>query len=95
MPIANIGDRYALFKPVHGSAPDIAGKNIANPIATIQSAAMLLAHLGDAIVRAFPPERDMSGKVCREGGGFTLLKNIFHLGENCHFDKRRRCHPLF
>ena len=47
VPSANIGDRYALFEPVHGSAPDIAGKNCANPIAAIRSAAMLLAHLGD------------------------------------------------
>jgi len=41
---ANIGDRYALFEPVHGSAPDIAGKNIANPIATILSAAMMFEY---------------------------------------------------
>ena len=47
VPSANIGDRYALFEPVHGSAPDIAGKNIANPVAAIRSAAMLLEHLGD------------------------------------------------
>jgi len=47
VPSANIGDRYALFEPVHGSAPDIAGKNIANPIAALRSAAMLLAYLGD------------------------------------------------
>jgi len=47
IPSANIGDRYALFEPVHGSAPDIAGKNCANPIAAIRSAAMLLGHLGD------------------------------------------------
>jgi len=46
-PSANIGDRYALFEPVHGSAPDIAGRNIANPIAAIRSAAMLLDYLGD------------------------------------------------
>ena len=48
VPSANIGDTYALFEPVHGSAPDIAGKNIANPIAAIRSAAMLLSYLGDA-----------------------------------------------
>jgi methanogen homoisocitrate dehydrogenase len=48
VPSANIGDRHALFEPVHGSAPDIAGKNIANPTAAIRSAAMLMAHLGDA-----------------------------------------------
>lgn len=47
LPSANIGDRHALFEPVHGSAPDIAGRNIANPVAAIRSAAMLLAHLGD------------------------------------------------
>jgi len=48
LPSANIGDEYALFEPVHGSAPDIAGQNIANPIAAIRSAAMLLEYLGDA-----------------------------------------------
>lgn len=47
VPSANIGDHYALFEPVHGSAPDIAGKNIANPVAAIRSAAMLLDYLGD------------------------------------------------
>ena len=47
VPSANIGDHYALFEPVHGSAPDIAGKNIANPIAAIRSAAMMLNYLGD------------------------------------------------
>ncbi len=47
VPSANIGDRYALFEPVHGSAPDIAGKNIANPIAALRSGAMLLDYLGD------------------------------------------------
>lgn len=47
VPSANIGDNHALFEPVHGSAPDIAGKNIANPIAAIRSAAMMLDYLGD------------------------------------------------
>lgn len=47
VPSANIGDNHALFEPVHGSAPDIAGKNIANPIAAVRSAAMLLDYLGD------------------------------------------------
>ena len=46
-PSGNIGDRYAVFEPFHGSAPDIAGKGIANPTATILSAAMLLEHLGE------------------------------------------------
>jgi len=47
LPSANIGDRHALFEPVHGSAPDIAGNNVANPIAALQSAAMLLRQAGD------------------------------------------------
>jgi methanogen homoisocitrate dehydrogenase len=47
VPSANIGNEFALFEPVHGSAPDIAGKNLANPIAAIRSAAMLLEYLGD------------------------------------------------
>ena len=46
LPSANIGDDNALFEPVHGTAPDIAGQGIANPSATILSAAMLLDHLG-------------------------------------------------
>ncbi|QYK47606.1 MAG: isocitrate/isopropylmalate dehydrogenase family protein [Phycisphaeraceae bacterium] len=44
-PSAAIGDRHALFEPVHGSAPDIAGRNIANPIAAILSGAMLARHI--------------------------------------------------
>jgi methanogen homoisocitrate dehydrogenase len=47
LPSANIGDRHALFEPVHGSAPDIAGTNRANPVAAVRSAAMLLDHAGD------------------------------------------------
>ena len=46
LPSANIGDDNALFEPVHGTAPDIAGERIANPSAAILSAAMLLDHLG-------------------------------------------------
>jgi isocitrate dehydrogenase (NAD+) len=46
VPGANIGQRYAMFEAVHGSAPDIAGKGLANPIACIRSAAMMLHHIG-------------------------------------------------
>mgnify|MGYP000475298087 CR=1 FL=1 len=42
VPSSNIGSDYAMFEAVHGSAPDIAGKDLANPIATILSAAMML-----------------------------------------------------
>ncbi len=46
-PGANIGDRYAVFESVHGTAPDIAGKNLANPIAIILSGVMMLEQIGE------------------------------------------------
>ena len=46
-PGANIGDECAIFEAIHGSAPDIAGKNIANPIALILSSVLMLEHLGE------------------------------------------------
>jgi homoisocitrate dehydrogenase len=74
-PSANIGDRYALFEPVHGSAPDIAGKGIANPCASILTAALMLFHLGemeaaerieravDAVLAEGPLTPDLGGKA--------------------------------
>jgi 3-isopropylmalate dehydrogenase len=47
IPSANIGENAALFEPVHGSAPDIAGKGIANPIAMMLSAIMMLRYIGE------------------------------------------------
>jgi len=47
VPGANIGDHCAIFEAVHGSAPDIAGKNIANPTAIIRSGLLMLRHLGE------------------------------------------------
>lgn len=47
IPSANIGENGALFEPVHGSAPDIAGQGKANPIAMMLSAIMMLRHLGE------------------------------------------------
>ena len=46
-PSSNIGDNFGLFEPVHGSAPDIAGKGIANPIAAFLSAKLMLDYLGE------------------------------------------------
>lgn len=46
-PSANIGDEKAIFEPVHGSAPDIAGQGIANPVACILSSVMMLNWLGE------------------------------------------------
>lgn len=61
-PSADLGDRYAVFQPSHGSAPDIAAKGIANPVATILSAAMMLDWLGH-------PE-------CRRGA--QMIRNGIH-----------------
>ena len=72
-PSANVGERYAIFEPVHGSAPDIAGKGLANPTATMLTAAMMLDHLGlrevaakiddalTAVLEAGPLTRDLGG----------------------------------
>jgi isocitrate dehydrogenase (NAD+) len=45
---ANVGDDCAVFEAVHGSAPDIAGQNVANPTALMQSAVMMLQHIGES-----------------------------------------------
>ncbi len=44
LPSASLGEEHALYEPIHGSAPDIAGRDLANPMAAILSAAMLLRH---------------------------------------------------
>ena len=48
MPGANFGDKGAVFEAVHGSAPDIAGQGLANPLALLMSGVMMLNHLADA-----------------------------------------------
>jgi 3-isopropylmalate dehydrogenase len=53
-PSGDIGDKYAVFQPSHGTAPDIAGKGIANPVAMILSTAMMLDWL--------------PGEACKQGG---------------------------
>ena len=52
VPGANIGGKHAVFEAVHGSAPDIAGKGIANPIALVRSGAMLLDYIGERAAAA-------------------------------------------
>ncbi|MBO84154.1 MAG: hypothetical protein CL927_02250 [Deltaproteobacteria bacterium] len=47
VPGANIGDRIAVFEAVHGTAPDIAGKGLANPLAVLNSALLLLQYVGE------------------------------------------------
>jgi isocitrate dehydrogenase (NAD+) len=47
-PGANLGEEYSMFEAVHGSAPDIAGRDVANPMAMILSAVMMLRHIGQS-----------------------------------------------
>jgi tartrate dehydrogenase/decarboxylase / D-malate dehydrogenase len=54
-----------MFEPVHGSAPDIAGQGIANPLGAIWSASLMLGHLGEAEAAAHV--MDAIEAVCREG----------------------------
>ncbi|KAG9097554.1 homoisocitrate dehydrogenase [Ceratobasidium sp. 370] len=89
VPSVNAGDSFVMGEPVHGSAPDIAGRGIANPIAAIRSAAMLLTHLGhhapaqrindavDAVLRegqVLTP--DLGGKSSTAEVTNTILKKI-------------------
>jgi 3-isopropylmalate dehydrogenase len=67
LPSASLGTgTRGLYEPIHGSAPDIAGKNIANPIGTILSAAMLLRHSLGLEVEADAIERAV-GEVITDG----------------------------
>lgn len=65
IPGANIGADAALFEAVHGSAPDIAGKNIANPVAVMMAGVMMLNHLGEH--EAANKMQNAIEKVVKEG----------------------------
>jgi len=78
VPGANFGDNCAIFEAVHGSAPDIAGKGVANPLALLNSAMMMLDYLGEedasmisiaANVRNAFGEALLAGKKTRDLGG--------------------------
>lgn len=69
VPGANIGDDYAVFEPVHGSAPKYAGQNKVNPTATILSGAMLLDYLGES--KASQKIRQAVEQVIKEGTQVT------------------------
>lgn len=80
IPSANIGLDGALFEPVHGSAPDIAGKGIANPIAMMLSAVMMLRYLGEneaadrfdaAILKLLNDANTLTGDL---GGSATTME---------------------
>jgi isocitrate dehydrogenase (NAD+) len=89
VPGANLGDDCAVFEAVHGSAPDIAGKRLANPTALVLSAAALLAHLGlrdeaAAIERAvhevfLDPEnrpRDLGGRAGTDRVAGAIIERL-------------------
>src|SRR5690606_2012756 len=77
-PSANVGEKSAIFEPVHGSAPDIAGRGVANPTATFLTVAMLLDHLDeqetarrveaavDAVLERGPLTPDLGGEATTE-----------------------------
>lgn len=80
IPSANIGEDAALFEPVHGSAPDISGQGIANPIAMMLSAVMMLRHLGEneaadrfdnAILKVLSDANILTGDL---GGSATTME---------------------
>ena len=86
-PGANIGTKAAIFEAVHGSAPDIAGKGIANPSAQMLAAAMMLDHIGswsapsgsgDAIVTTIVEDnirtRDLGGTARTEEFGSAVAQ---------------------
>jgi isocitrate dehydrogenase (NAD+) len=71
VPGANIGDDCAVFEAVHGTAPDIAGKNLANPTALLRSGILMLDHLG---------ERDAAQRV-RDGLNYVMTKTDVRTGD--------------
>ncbi|AAB99614.1 3-isopropylmalate dehydrogenase 2 (leuB2) [Methanocaldococcus jannaschii DSM 2661] len=79
-PSANIGDDKALFEPVHGSAPDIAGKGIANPMASILSIAMLFDYIGEKekgdLIREAVKYCLINKKVTPDLGGDLKTKDV-------------------
>lgn len=91
-PSANVGDENAIFEPVHGSAPDIAGRGIANPMAMVLSASMMLEWLGEgdkakaverAVVRALQDGRvrtpDLGGSAKTEEITSAIVQELFKI----------------
>lgn len=88
LPSANIGPENALFEPVHGSAPDIAGEDVANPTATVLSTAMMLEHLGydddgarvrtavEETLEQGPHTPDLGGSACTEDVASAIIDRL-------------------
>ncbi len=80
-PGANIGNEYAIFEAVHGSAPDIAGQNLANPIALLRSAILMLEYMGEKqaaskITQAIYKVLEKGEKLTRDLGGTATTTEI-------------------
>ena len=81
LPSASIGDKIGVYEPIHGSAPDIAGQGIANPIATIASASMMLRYaLG---------EIDAADKI--DNAIKKALSDGYRTGDLAQFDAKEVC----
>jgi isocitrate dehydrogenase (NAD+) len=85
VPGANFGNRYALFEAVHGTAPDIAGKGLANPIALVRSAALMLDHIGQhrpagrieqSVRRTLANQRGLTRDLGGDGNTATITKQL-------------------
>jgi isocitrate dehydrogenase (NAD+) len=85
VPGANIGVCYAVFEAVHGSAPDIAGKGLANPIALVRSAALLLVHIGqpgpakrieESVRRTLQAGEGLTRDLGGQGNTATLVEQL-------------------
>lgn len=81
VPGANIGENCAMFEAVHGSAPDIAGKNLANPIAVIFSALLMLHHLSEhtaaeRIERSIKLVTSQGKWLTRDLGGIATTQQV-------------------
>lgn len=87
VPGANIGENIAVFEAVHGSAPDIAGQNKANPTALLQSAVMMLQHIGEiqkadnimnALIKALADDNARTGDLGGRGNTVSFTDAIIH-----------------
>jgi isocitrate/isopropylmalate dehydrogenase len=80
-PAGNIGDKYAMFEPIHGSAPKYKGLGIVNPIATIWAGSMLLDHIGEhnAASAVLSSIEKASGKVSKRKTWEELHQRLHQL----------------
>ena len=85
VPAANLGEKCAVFEAVHGTAPDIVGKGLANPTALMQSAVLMLAHIGEhdaslrlqkAIQAVYADGKCLTGDVGGSGSTFQFTEAV-------------------